>query len=101
MSRQERRLLLMVKSYEEAIVLIKSQFNVCQCRRSVLKNQTKYSIKRGECRKYPLYSCEVQIIVLDYGPSSVTIMSRNTYEHRQKEHHPKTRLPFTLTTNSI
>ena len=87
MSKQEWQLLLTVKSYEEAIVLVKSQFNVCRYRRSDLKNRTKYSFKCNEYRKYPLYSYEIQIIVPDYDPSSVTIMSRNTHEHHQKERH--------------
>ena len=84
MSKQEWQLLLTLKSYEEAIVLVKLQFNVCQYRRSDL---TKYSFKCNEYRKYPLCSYEIQITVPDYDPTSVTIMSRNTHEHYQKERH--------------
>ena len=72
MSKQEWQLLLTVKSYEEAVVLVKSQFNVCRYRRSDLKNRTNYSFKCNEYRKYPLCSYEVQMIVPDYDPSSVT-----------------------------
>ena len=94
MSKQEWQLLLIVKSYEEVVVLIKLQFNVCQYRRSDLKNRMKYSFKCNEYRKCPLCAYEIQIITPDYHPSSVTIMSPNTHEHHQKER-------FTLTTNSI
>ena len=76
--------------------LVKSQFNACQYRRSDLKNRKKYSFKCNEYRKYPLCSYEIHIIVPDYDPSLVTIMSRNTHEHHQKERNPTTRLPSPL-----
>ena len=85
-----------MKSYEEAVVLVKSQFNVLQYRRLDLKNRTKYSFKCNEYRKYPLCSYEIQIIVPDYNPSSVTTMSRNTHEHHQKGCNPTTQLPSPL-----
>ena len=43
MSNQEWQLLLTVKSYEETVVLVQSQFNVRQYRRSDLKSCEKYS----------------------------------------------------------
>jgi hypothetical protein len=67
------------KSYEEAAALAKSQHNVCQYRRSDLKNRIEYSFKCSEYRKYPLCYYGIQIIVPDYDPSSVTIISRNTH----------------------
>ena len=57
---------------EEADVLVKSQFNVCQYCRSDVNNRTKYLFKCNEYRKYLLRSNEIQIIVPDYDPSSVT-----------------------------
>jgi hypothetical protein len=81
------------KSYEEAAVLAKSEINVWQYRRSDLKNRIKYSFKCSEYRKYPLCYYEIQIIVPDYDPSSVTIISRNTHQHQQEERNSTTRLP--------
>ena len=69
---------------------------MCQYRRSDLNNRTKYSYKCNEYRKYPLCSYEIQIIVPDYDPSSLTIISRNTHEHHQKERNPITRLSSPL-----
>jgi len=34
-----------------------------------------------------------QIILRDYDPSSVTIMSQNSHQHQKEEQNPTTRLP--------
>ena len=81
MSNQEWQQLLTAKSYDEAAQLVKLQFNVCQYRRSDLKNRTKYLFKCNKYRKYPLCSYEIEIPVPDDDPSSVKIMSRNTDQH--------------------
>lgn len=93
MTEQEWQYLSTAKSYEEAAALVKSQFDVCQYRRSDLKNRTKYSFKCSQYRKYPLCSYEIQIIVPDCNQNAVTIMSRNIHQHQQEERNPTTRLP--------
>ena len=52
MSKQEWQLLLTAKLDEETVVLVRSQYNVCQYRRSDLKNRTKNSLKYNEYRSY-------------------------------------------------
>jgi len=55
MSNNEWKLLHIAKSYEEAKEFVTEKYNVCQYRRSDLKNETKYSFKCSKYRKYPLY----------------------------------------------
>ncbi|CAM4845378.1 unnamed protein product, partial [Rotaria magnacalcarata] len=81
------------QSYEEAKDLAKSRFNVCQNRRSDLNDQTKYSFKCSEYRKYPLCHFRIKIIVPDNNINSITIMSKNEHEHEQNEQNATTRLP--------
>ena len=81
MSNQEWQRLLIAKSYDGAAQLVKLQFNVCQYRRSDLKNRTKYSFKCHKYRKYPVCPYDIEITVPDDDPSSVKIMSRNTDQH--------------------
>ncbi|CAF5149066.1 unnamed protein product, partial [Rotaria magnacalcarata] len=84
-------LLYTAQSYEEAKDLANSRFNVCQNRRSDLNDQTKYSFKCSEYRKYPLCHFQIKIIVPDNNMNSITIMSKN--EHEQNERNSTTRLP--------
>ncbi|CAM4830437.1 unnamed protein product [Rotaria magnacalcarata] len=91
MSSKQWTLLYAAQSYEEAKDLAKSRFNVCQNRRSDLNDQTKYSFKCSEYRKYPLCHFQIKIIVPDNNMNSITIMSKN--EHEQIERNATTRLP--------
>ena len=79
MSNKEWTLIHTAQSYNEGKDFAKSRFNVCQYRRSDLNNQTKYSFKCSEYRKYPLCSFEIKIIVPDNNMHCVTIMSRNLH----------------------
>ena len=72
--------------------LAKSRFNVCQNRRSDLNDQTKYSFKCSEYRKYPLCHFQIKIIIPDNNMNSITIMSKNEHEHEQNERNATTRL---------
>lgn len=96
MSTDQWKTLISAKSYQEAAVIAKSQYNVCQYRRSDLKQRTKYSFKCSNYRKYPSCSFEIQIIVPDDDQESVTVMSKNAHEHREEEKNPTTRLPSPL-----
>ena len=80
------------KSFDETASTIKSQHQVCQFRRSDLKDRTKYSFKCNQYRKYPLCQFEIQIIVSD-DDELITILSRNTHQHKEEEKNPTTRLP--------
>ncbi|CAM4975026.1 unnamed protein product, partial [Rotaria socialis] len=93
MSSKQWTLLYTAQSYEEAKDLAKSRFNVCQNRRSDLNDQTKYSFKCSEYRKYPLCHFQIKIIVPDNNMNSITIMSKNEHEHEQNERNTTTRLP--------
>ena len=77
------KLLHVAKSYNEAKKFATEKHNVCQYRRSDLKNETIYSFKCSNCRKYPLCSFEIKIIVTDNDMESVKIMSRNKYRHEE------------------
>ncbi|CAF3634336.1 unnamed protein product [Rotaria socialis] len=93
MSSKQWTLLYTAQSYEEAKDLAKSRFNVCQNRRSDLNDQTKYSFKCSEYRKYSLCYFQIKIIVPDNNMNSITIMSKNEHEHEQNERNATTRLP--------
>ena len=92
MATEEWNILCSAKSYEEAASLVKSGHDVCQFRRSDLKDRTKYSFKCSHYWKYPLCRFEIQIIVPD-DHGSITILSRNTHQHNEEEKNPTTRLP--------
>jgi hypothetical protein len=93
MSDNEWTLLHIAKSYEEAKKFATSKYNVCLYRRSDLKNETKYSFKCSQYRKYSLCTFQIKIIVTDNNMQSISIMSRNTHQHEENERNPTTRLP--------
>ena len=85
------KLLHVAKSYNEAKKFATEKHNVCQYRRSDLKNETKYSFKCSNYRKYPLCSLEIKITVTDNDMKSFKIMSRNKHQHEENEKNPTTR----------
>ena len=92
MSTEQWKTLSSTNSYEEAASIARSQYNVCQYRRSDLKDKTKYSFKCSNYRKYPLCPFEMQIAVPDNN-SRVTIMSKSAHQHNELERNTTTRLP--------
>jgi hypothetical protein len=92
MSTKEWTLFHTAQSYDEAKDFVKSHFNVCQYRRSNLNNHIKYSFKCSEYRKYPLCLFEIKITVPNNNMDSVTIMYRNSHQHRENERKRTTRL---------
>ncbi|CAF2043853.1 unnamed protein product [Rotaria magnacalcarata] len=91
MSSKQWTLLYTAQSYEEPKDVAKSCFNVCQNRRSDVNDQTKFSFKCSEYRKYALCYFQIKIIVSDSNMNSITIMFKN--EHEQYERNSTTRLP--------
>ena len=101
MSYNDWKLLHVAKSYNEAKNFATEKHNVCQYRRSDLKNETKYSLKCSHHRKHPLCSFEIKIIVTDNDMESVKIMSRNKHQHEENEKKSHNEITITNTTNCI
>jgi hypothetical protein len=57
---------------------------VCQYRTTNLKSSTKYSFKCSEYRKYSSCTYELKAIVPDDNQNSITIMSKNTHNHENR-----------------
>ena len=93
MEDKQWQLISTMPSFDKAKEMVKTQFNVCQYRRSDLNHRTKYSFKCSEYRKYPLCSYEIKITVPDDNPQGVEVMARDAHCHGQNARNPTTRLP--------
>jgi hypothetical protein len=88
-------LLSIVHSLGEVTAVAKTQ-GVCRNPINNLKNSTKYSFKCSQYRKYPICDYELNTIVPDDDPSSITVMFRNAHNHEYRNE--TSRLPSPSTT---
>ncbi|CAF3475343.1 unnamed protein product, partial [Rotaria sp. Silwood2] len=83
MSSKEYQILKIVKTLDEADVILK-EHNVSKYRMSDLSSSTKYSYLCSNYRKYPLCKTEIQVYVDNNHLTEIKLMYKNVHSHDQR-----------------
>ncbi|CAF3037820.1 unnamed protein product [Rotaria socialis] len=83
MSSKEYQILKIVKTLDEADVILK-EHNVSKYRTSDLSSSTKYSYRCSNYRKYPLFKIEIQVYVDNNHLTEIKLMYKNVHCHEQR-----------------